>query len=633
MNDNGNRDGKKPGRKPGGRSGAQRDGNGPNKKGGPQRGGGGGPKRTGGPGRDGPRRDGPRRDGPVRSAGPNRDGPNRDGPRRDGPNRDGPRRDGPNRDGPRRDGPVRSAGPNRDGPNRDGPRRDGPNRDGPRRDGPRHDGPRRDGPRRDGSGRDGPPRRPKRIQKAEEKVLTPTRWFGRGEAIVEGQGKQILVWGGIPGEAGRALVHFRGNYQDKARWLSAENPSPIRRVPPCDKYDRCGGCPLMHLEPAAQQDARLSIARDLFQKNGLDLEMPTEVQPCPDGDENYRYVVKMACGRSDWGRPRLGAYERDSHKVLPIPNCRVATSALRRAMGTVTHQILENGIPPYDTKEDTGVLRHVIIRESRLTSEMLVTLVCARRPRDIADLAEEIIQSLSMVVGVHMHINSEPGNAIFNAEDGAVRTVTITGKATIDDEIAGVRMRFGPTDFFQANPATAEVIVRDVLELSADLADRPVIDLYCGVGTFALPMAGRHPWVGGIEYSAGAVDRAKANAQLLKVRAEFLAGPVAEMVPQWASRVSDSAPVVVLDPARKGIEAEAFDPIESLKAARMFYVSCNPAALARDLAEWIKRGWTVDTLRAYDMFPQTSHLEMLAVLSPPIAPVAKKGGPRRRIVR
>ena len=573
MNDNGNRDGKKPGRKPGGRSGARRDGNGPNKKGGPRRGGGGGPKRKGGL----------KRDGPVRSAEPSGDGPRRDGPRRDGPRRDGPRRDGQDRDGPRREG--------------------------------------------------GPKRRFKRMQRAEEKVLTPTRWIGRGEAIVEGQGKQILVWGGIPGEAGLSLVHFRGNYQDKARWLSAESPSPARRVPPCDKYDRCGGCPLMHLEPAAQQDARLSIARDLFKKHGLDLEMPTTVHPCPDGDENYRYVVKMACGRSDWGRPRLGAYERDSHKVLPIPNCRVATSPLRRAMGTVTHHILENGILPYDAKEDTGILRHVIIRESRLTSEMLVTLVCARRPRDVADLAEEIIRGLSMVVGVHMHINSEPGNAIFNAEDGAVRTVTISGKPTIDDEIAGVRMRFGPTDFFQANPATAEVIVRDVLELSADLADRPVIDLYCGVGTFALPMAGRHPWVGGIEYSGGAVERAKANAQLLKVKAEFLAGPVAEMVPQWASRVSDSAPVVVLDPARKGIEPEAFDPIESLKPSRMFYVSCNPAALARDLAEWTKRGWTVDTLRAYDMFPQTSHLEMLAVLSPSEAPVAKKGGPRRRIVR
>jgi len=389
----------------------------------------------------------------------------------------------------------------------------------------------------------------------------------------------------------------------------------------------------MHLEPAAQTDARLSIVADLFTRYGLDLPLPTSVAGSPDGDENYRHVVTMACGRSDWGRPRLGAYERDSHKILPIPNCRVATSALRRAMGTVTHHILESGMPPYDEKEDNGVLRHVIIRESRLTGKMLVTLVCAKRPRDAKDLGDAIAQHLSTVAGVHLHINAYPGNNIFYVEDGRIGTVNLSGESTIEDEIAGVRMRFGPADFFQANPGTASLIVEDVLALSADLADRPVVDLYCGVGTFSLPIAKRNPWVGGIEFAVAAVERAKANAAMAKVPAEFIAGPVAERAVDLAVRVADAAPLVVLDPARKGIEEEAFDPIEALKPSRLMYVSCNPAALARDLAEWARRGWTVDTLRAYDMFPQTAHLEMLAVLSPAEAPTVKKGGPRRRIVR
>ncbi len=389
----------------------------------------------------------------------------------------------------------------------------------------------------------------------------------------------------------------------------------------------------MHLEPEAQDDARLSIVADLFSQHGLRAPVPTEVIASPDGVENYRYVVKMACGRSDWGRPRLGAYERDSHKILPIPNCRVATSALRRAMGTVTHHILESGMPPYDAKEDKGVLRHVIIRESRLSGKMLVTLVCARRPRDAKDLADEIAQSLSTVAGVHLHINAYPGNNIFHVEDGRIGTVNLTGESTVEDEIAGMRMRFGPADFFQANPGTADLIVRDVLALSEDLADRPVVDLYSGVGTFSLPLAARHPWVGGVEFAVVAVERARENAARVKVPAEFFAGTVAERVQDLIPRVSSSAPVVVLDPARKGIEDEAFDPIERLRPARMLYVSCNPAALARDLAEWTKRGWTVDEVRAYDMFPQTAHLEMLAVLSPAVVPTPERGGPRRRLVR
>ena len=528
-------------------------------------------------------------------------------------------------DGERRGG-ARKSGERRSGPRKGGPRKDDPRKDGPRKGGPRKDGPRRDGERRGGK----PNRRPQSI----ERVLTPDRWIGRGEAVCEsGGGKPTIVWGGIPGEAGLAKIHHRGQNQDKARWLSAETPDPRRRTPPCDKYDRCGSCPLMHIEPAAQDDARLAIVADLFAKHGLDVPVPKAVVGSPDGNENYRHVVKMACGRSDWGRPRLGAYERDSHRVLPIPNCRVATSALRRAMGTVTHHILESGMPPYDEKEDKGVLRHVIIRESRSTGKMLVTIVCARRPRDAKDVADQIAQSLATVAGVHLHINAYPGNNIFHVEDGRIGTVNLTGESTIEDEIAGVRMHFGPSDFFQANPGTASLIVEDVLALSHDLADRPVVDLNSGVGTFSLPLASRNPWVGGIEFAVAAVERARANAARAKVPAEFYAGAVAERAADVAQRVASSAPMVVLDPARKGIEEEAFAPIESLRPARMFYVSCNPAALARDLAEWTRRGWTVDTLRAYDMFPQTAHLEMLAVLSPASAPKVERGGPRRRIVR
>ena len=479
------------------------------------------------------------------------------------------------------------------------------------------------------------PKRPRRSRDAVgiEQVVTPTHWVGRGEAVVKGKRKPMLVWGGIPQETGRVFVYHRGQNQDRARWLSSHEPHPSRRTPKCDKYDRCGGCPLMHLNAGAQDDARLAMVARLFSDQGLSVAAPSHVVACPDGPEDYRHVIKMACTRTELGRLRIGAYQRDSHRVLPVPDCRVATSGLRRAMTSVTHCLIDNGIPPYEEAVDRGVLRHVLIRESRLTGEMLVTLVCARRPRDAKELADTIAKNNASVVGVHLHINAHPGNAIFNVDAGEIGTVTLTGKATLDDDIAGTTLRFGPTDFFQVNPSTAAVIVADAMKLTEDLADRPVVDLYCGVGTFSIPMAKRHPWVGGIEFSVGAVARARLNAQRQKVSAEFIAGAVAEQIPQWAKRVKHSAPVVVLDPARRGIEPNAFAPIESLNPARIVYVSCNPAALARDLAEWVRRGWTVSEVRAYDMFPQTAHLEMLAVLSPPRVPVAKSGGPRRRIVR
>jgi 23S rRNA (uracil1939-C5)-methyltransferase len=232
-----------------------------------------------------------------------------------------------------------------------------------------------------------------------------------------------------------------------------------------------------------------------------------------------------------------------------------------------------------------------------------------------------------------MHINEVPGNAIFNADEYGIRTTPLVGKRTIEDEIAGVRMQIGAADFFQANPGTAELIVKDVLELTADMRERPVVDLFCGVGTFTLPLATVHPWVGGIEVVHGAVERGRESARSLRLPVEFTVGPVAEKLPELASRLKASAPVVVLDPSRRGLSPEAYDPIEALNPARLLYVSCNPAALARDLRIWIDKGWAVDEIRAYDMFPQTAHLEMLAVLSPPSVPVPTTGGPRRRIVR
>ena len=139
--------------------------------------------------------------------------------------------------------------------------------------------------------------------------------------------------------------------------------------------------------------------------------------------------------------------------------------------------------------------------------------------------------------------------------------------------------------------------------------------------------------MGGIEVVHGAVERGRESARSLRLPVEFTVGPVAEKLPEMASRLRDAAPIVVLDPSRKGLSEEAFEPIENLNPARLLYVSCNPASLARDLRVWLDKGWSVDEIRAYDMFPQTAHLELLAVLSPPAAPIPTTGGPRRRIVR
>jgi 23S rRNA (uracil1939-C5)-methyltransferase len=203
----------------------------------------------------------------------------------------------------------------------------------------------------------------------------------------------------------------------------------------------------------------------------------------------------------------------------------------------------------------------------------------------------------------------------------------------LEEELAGVRLQVGPGDFFQTNPGVADRIARDLVELLAPFRDRPVLDLYCGVGGFTLALAQSHGWAYGAEVVEGAIARARENARLNHLPAEFGVGRVAEIVPELARRTAGQGPVVVVDPARRGLEEGVIESVLSLQPAAVAYLSCNPRALARDLALFTARGWSLSHIAAYDMFPQTAHLETLVMLLPPSPPEVTRRAPRRRVVR
>ncbi len=482
------------------------------------------------------------------------------------------------------------------------------------------------------------PRRPRRTGRPTREI-TPVRWHARGEATTEAldgscDGKPIDVWAGIPGEPGHAEKVFEGRHRIAARWVASDHPHEGRREPPCERYDLCGGCPLMHLTPDWQQRARLAILRDALREEGVDVPMPDAIVASPDGAEGYRHTVKLTVGRSDRGNLRVGTYSRNSHRVVTIPGCTVATPALRRVMSQVAHHVIEHDIWPYDPDADRGTLRHIVLRQSRSTGEVLCTIVAGRNSRTLQKFAEDLARTASEVVGIHLHLNSDPGNAIFaRDEDGVVQTMKLRGKATIEEDLAGVVLEIGPGDFFQANPAIASRIATDLQDKLAGDRARPVVDLYCGVGGLTLALGRSHGWATGVEVVGGAVLRARENARRNRVQAEFFAGDVGTVLPQLGDRLAGRHPVVVVDPARRGLADGVIDAILDTQPARLAYLSCNPRALARDLAILADQGWTVRELTAYDMFPQTAHVEVLAILDPPSAAPEGRPAPRRKVVR
>jgi 23S rRNA (uracil1939-C5)-methyltransferase len=288
--------------------------------------------------------------------------------------------------------------------------------------------------------------------------VTPDEWLPRGEVRVDVAGRlPLVVFGGIPGERSDVKITARGHHQVRADFVSAPAPDPHRVTPPCERYGTCGGCPLMHLDAAGQSGARRWLVHRALANEGL-------------GDVEVRPVVPSPAGSTDFpprhqGRlrqERRGA--RQDRRVGPPhagrgadPRVPRRAPVLRRTMVSLAHHTLQLELPPWDGRE--GLLRAAVLRASRSTGEVLITLVAARKDKALLDLAEEVARGIPEVVGVWLHLNGEEGNAIFAKDDqGVVGALHLVGRDTIEDRLGAITYRIGPGDFFQTNPAMAEVL-------------------------------------------------------------------------------------------------------------------------------------------------------------------------------
>ena len=471
---------------------------------------------------------------------------------------------------------------------------------------------------------------------ANEMMVQPTRWSPRGEAVADlPNGKALHLWNSIVGERAEIRVQHRGQNQWAGYFVGTERPHKTRVAPVCKKFVGCGGCPVMHMNENGQWHVRRTLVEGALRQHGLSGVVVGEHHDCPDGLSDYRHLVKLGAGYSDEGRIRIGAWGRRNRAIIPIPKCHVAAPILVKTMRALAHQVVEMKIRPYDVEWDEGVLRAAVLRASRATGEVLVTLVIGRRIRELRVLADNLADEVSDVVGVWVHNNTEPGNAIFHREeDGVVGVGALSGRSWIEEVLNGVRYRIGPGDFFQTNPSTAEQIYRRTME-RADLSKNDsYVDLYCGVGGLALQGAARAGWTLGIEEVAGAVIRAQESARLNGFTAEFKAERVIDALPDVKRRVGHRGPIVTVNPARRGLEEGVIEGILALKPRRLAYVSCNPRSLARDLAQFKEAGWSIGEIELFDMFPNTPHVESLVTLEPPGAmKIQTVRPPKRRVVR
>ncbi|MCY7483779.1 23S rRNA (uracil(1939)-C(5))-methyltransferase RlmD [Paenibacillus alvei] len=506
------------------------------------------------------------------------------------------------------------------------------------------------------------------VQKNDEVILDIIGLTHDGDGVGRADGFTLFVQGALPGEQVRALVLKVKKQYGYAKVLErlADSPHRVELEHPANVY---GGCQLQHMAYSEQLvwkrqhvvdvlerigkfqveqigtgetgdeigvasgDASHASEPDIEQGNavaadkaseeqslsGLSVtavvqEQPIKVWPTIGMEQPWRYRNKsqMPIGKNERTGELIGGYfAKASHRIIDTDTSLIQHEMNDDAMRAVKQVVRKYGIEPYNEEQHTGLLRHVMMRVGFRTNELMITFVTngdklPHQEKIVAELAEALPQLKS----VCQSINTKRTNVIMGD-----KTRVLWGSEYITDYIGDIAFKISARSFYQVNPVQTEVLYEKAVEYAGLTGNETVIDAYCGIGTISLFLAQRAKRVLGVEIVEEAIADARRNAELNGVtNAEFAVGAAEDVIPRWKEQ-GVTPDVIVVDPPRKGCDPALLDTMLAMRPERMVYVSCNPSTLARDLQVLADGGYRVIEVQPVDMFPQTTHVESVALLS------------------
>lgn len=446
-----------------------------------------------------------------------------------------------------------------------------------------------------------------------------------GEGVGRLDGEVVFVPQALPGEQVLVRLGARRRGPRHGVLLERLTSSPERVRPPCILADHCGGCSTQHLSDTAEGTwKRERVAQALRRIGGLE---PTVLPVmAPPESLHYRNRAVIPLSRNGGGRLRAGFYRRGSHRIVNMNHCPVLDPRLDALIGPLKQDLEQSGWPVDTDLEAGGGLRHLALRLGVHTDEVLITLISSHDQLEhLEDFADRWSRQWPQVVGVTLNLQPEPSNRLFGE-----RNRLLAGRDWVQECFAGVNLQIGADTFFQIHTQQAERVVPLMLEALRRAAVQRLVDAYCGIGTFSLPLAASGIDVLGIEQHPGSVQRAVANAQRnhLEDQCSFVVGDVAPLLPE----ALEGREALLLDPPRKGVAPSVIEILRNQGPALILYLSCDPATLARDLGglaamepppedrcnpnRSLKPAgpYTIESVQPIDFFPQTSHVETLVAL-------------------
>jgi 23S rRNA (uracil1939-C5)-methyltransferase len=438
--------------------------------------------------------------------------------------------------------------------------------------------------------------------------ITGLNHEGYGLALAEGV--PFLVRGALPDELVRARITYVGRRETFAEVVKVLRRSPARLVKPvCDKWMHCDGCPFVLMGYQAQLEWKKGMVESFI--NRYQSLRTVVVHPVIPSDKSlgYRNSAKLVVG-GKFAEPLVGMYRSNTHEVIDINDCPLHHPLINRVVKVVKEGIKKGKVPIYSQRTGSGILRYLVVRVSESAGRAMVVFVTARRSfNEIHHLSKYLQSQVPEVVVVAQNVNSSAGNVILGQHD-----YFVTKEQVLSDTIGNIRFFISPRSFFQVNNSGARSIYEKVLEWSGLSGRETVVDVYCGVGGISLYLAGRAKEVIGYESIGEAVADAEKNARLNSIgNCRFEAGDAAELLAELHEE-GEKPDLVVLNPPRKGCEERVLKNVAALGPKKVIYVSCSPQTLARDLDILAGLGYKTNEIQPVDMFPQTPHVENVALL-------------------
>ena len=461
------------------------------------------------------------------------------------------------------------------------------------------------------------------------KIIDDTRTL-RIEKIVQGgmglakdDGKTFFIYGALPDEKIVARIYTKRKGVYFGETIDIIEPSPIRIEPKCEHFGKCGGCTFQHIPYEKQLEFKRAIVEETLHRIGKfdDVEIE-DIVPSPM-QWSYRNKMEFAFGKNNDG-VFVGLHRRGRFdQLLPVAkDCLLISDEMRNVVASI-EEMARSEIP-YDPKSGTGYLRFLTIRKSFAMNKLLVGITVTRNiePKMFKKWFEELdMQFPKLIAGGFITIN-------LAGSSSCGEIIPLFGENEFIEKIGEKKFSVSADSFFQTNPLGAEKLYSVVKNFAEPRGNEKLWDLYCGTGTIGIYLRDSVASVLGIESNEKSIDDARKNAELNEMELEtkrneivlpsdgkvhFISGDVKKILWEFQQRNFEPPDIITIDPPRAGLSKKVVARIAHFAPKRIVYVSCNPVTLARDGALFGENGFKLVRVRPVDMFPQTYHIESVAL--------------------